>query len=150
MIIWVIWWLFGVIIWLIIWWLFWLFVFLIWSLFDDYLNYYSMIICDYMMIIWLKLFVIICDYLRNDYLWLFDDYLILIIRDYLIQIICDYLMIICHFVAPEPVGRLRLGGWETLLQGHLLLAAVLGRDHFLVILGLPILWATDYQRALER
>ena len=44
--------------------------------------------------------IICCDYLM----------MILIIRDYLIQIICDYLMIICHFVAPEPVGRLRLGG----------------------------------------
>ena len=106
MIIWVIWWLFGVIIWLIIWWLFWLFVFLIWSLFDDYLNYYSMIICDYMMIIWLKLFVIICDYLRNDYLmiiwWLFDiDYSRLFDPNYL-WLLDDYLPFCCSGACRSP------------------------------------------------
>ncbi len=119
---------------MIIWWLFEL-------LFDDYLSYlmiiwwlfdshylllfaiiWEMIIRDYLIIIWYWLFVIIRWLCVPNYLWLFDDYL--------------------PFVALEPVPRLRLGGSETLLQGHLLLAAVLCRDHRLVIL--------DYQRVLER
>ena len=122
MIIWVIWWLFGVIIWLIIWWLFLIICFLIWSLFDDYLINYLLIICDYLMIIWLELFVIICDYLiliiwwlfvdffslfaiiwwlfDPNYLWLFVDYLILIIRDY------SWLFVIIWFLGQQQVGCL--------------------------------------------
>ncbi len=89
MIIWVIWWLFD--------WLFddyfLLFVFLIWSLFDDYLNYYSMIICDYL---WL---------FDSNYVWLFEKWLFVSI----LWLFDDYL----PFVAQEPVGRLRLGGWDA-------------------------------------
>jgi len=56
---------------------------IIWWLFDDYLN---LIILDYSMIIWSKLFVIIWWLFDIDYSWLFDDYLIQIIRDYLMII----------------------------------------------------------------
>ena len=96
MIIWVIWWLFGLIIWLIIRWLFddylfflfddylmiiWLIIRWIFGLFDDYLiEFFG----DYLMIIWL------------DYLWLFGDYLILIIRDY--SLIWSWLFVIIHWL----------------------------------------------------
>jgi hypothetical protein len=49
------------------------------------------------MIIWLELFVIICDYLILVIWWLFDDYLILIIRYYL-MIIWSQLFVIIRWL----------------------------------------------------
>ena len=95
MIIWVIWWLFGVIIWLIIWWLFLIICFsyliIIWwlfeLLFDDYLwlydDYLTQIICDYLWLFEKWLFVIIWWLFDIDYSWLFDPNYLWLFDDYL-------------------------------------------------------------------
>ena len=140
------------IIWLIIRWLF-----------DDYLisnNHQIIQIIDvsiddyhdlsYLIIIWLIIWLIICDYSSESLIirwlldWLFDDYLWLFfwILDYLMLIwwlfdaYSNYLMIFCHFVAPKPVGSLRLDGWEAPLQGRLLLR--------LIAVPIPQLWPFHY------
>jgi len=91
----------------VIWWLFDWFQVIDW-LFDDYLWLFVWIL-DYLMIIWLIIWWLlfwILDYLMI--IWcLFDDY-------------SNYLTITCHFVAPRPVGSLRLDRLEMSLQWHLL------------------------------
>ena len=119
----------------VIWWLFdWLF--------DDYLWLFVWIL-DYLMIIWWLFLIIfwILDYLML--IWcLFDDY-------------SNYLMIFCHFVAPQPVGSLRLDGWELtekrpcrgICCSGSLPCSFLSCDHLVIMLGLPTLWATNYLQA---